>query len=74
MAQLKKYIWNLLISIDQLVNALLGGDPDETVSSRCGKRTNCRFCKWLCDLLHKLDYRHCEESIEQDEGKDGILR
>lgn len=33
----KKYIWNLLISIDQLCNTILGGDPDETMSSRMGK-------------------------------------
>ena len=31
------YFKNVLIGIDQLVNALLGGDPDETVSSRVGK-------------------------------------
>jgi hypothetical protein len=35
---MKRYIWNLLISIDQLFNVLLGGDPDETMSSRMGKR------------------------------------
>lgn len=32
-----KYIWNLLIAIDQLFNTILGGDPDETMSSRMGK-------------------------------------
>lgn len=35
---MKRYIWNLLISIDQLVNTITGGDPDETISSRCGKK------------------------------------
>lgn len=34
---MKKYLYNILIGIDQLVNALLGGDPDETISSRLGK-------------------------------------
>lgn len=33
----KKYIYNILIGIDQLCNAILGGDPDETISSRLGK-------------------------------------
>lgn len=41
----KRYIWNLLIAIDQLFNALLFGDPDETLSSRMGKRARlgCKF-------------------------------
>jgi hypothetical protein len=33
----RKYFWNILVSIDQFVNTLLGGNPDETVSSRMGK-------------------------------------
>lgn len=34
----KRYIWNVLIAIDQFFNTVLGGDPDETMSSRMGKR------------------------------------
>ena len=34
---LKKYLWNILIGIDQLCNSILGGDPGETMSSRMGK-------------------------------------
>jgi hypothetical protein len=42
----KKWFWNVLIALDQLVNALAFGDPDETISSRAakamqeGKRSN----------------------------------
>ncbi|MDP4158147.1 MAG: hypothetical protein Q8911_00075 [Bacillota bacterium] len=32
-----KYFYNILIGIDQLCNTILGGDPDETISSRMGK-------------------------------------
>lgn len=64
-----KYVKNVLIGLDQLANALLGGDPDETVSSRCGK-SRCRLCRVLCRMLDRLDYRHCAESVELDEGKD----
>ena len=32
-----KYFLNILISLDQMGNTLLGGDPDETISSRLGK-------------------------------------
>ena len=31
------YFWNVLVAIDQLFNTILGGDPDETLSSRMGK-------------------------------------
>lgn len=33
----KKYLLNFLISLDQLGNTILGGDPDETISSRLGR-------------------------------------
>lgn len=32
--KIKKYIKNVLISLDQLVNTVLCGRPDETLSSR----------------------------------------
>jgi hypothetical protein len=61
------YLKNLLISLDQLLNAVLLGNPDETLSSRMGKRVaTCKFCAWFCKLLDRVDYRHCQESIEYD--------
>ena len=69
-----KYVWNILISIDQLANTILGGDPDETISSRAGKRQHeQKWAKWLCWALNKLDTGHCKESIEEDEGEDQTL-
>ena len=65
----KRWTFNVLVGFDQLANAVFGGDPDETISSRCGKREHSnRFCKWLCSILHRLDPRHCAEAIEHDEG------
>lgn len=71
MSIVKRYIWNLLISIDQLCNTILGGDPDETMSSRMGKhvvKRDNRLCKFICRLLNKIDPNHCVDSIEKDEG------
>jgi hypothetical protein len=67
---MKRYFWNILISIDQLANTILGGDPDETISSRVGKRAKkgCKFCKFVCRILDIFDKGHCEKSIEKDEG------
>jgi hypothetical protein len=69
---MKRYIWNVLIAIDQFFNAVLGGDPDETMSSRMGKRVlrkDCRFCKFVCGILNVFEKDHCFKSIERDEGE-----
>jgi hypothetical protein len=34
---MKKYFWNILIALDDLINSILGGDPQETMSGRMGK-------------------------------------
>jgi len=68
---MKRYVWNFLISIDQLANTILGGFPDETLSSRMGKRVrkgDCPFCTFMCKVLHLFEEGHCEKSIEDDEG------
>lgn len=75
MALIKRYFWNLFIALDQLANAILGGDPDETISSRIGKREDtCKVCYMLCRLLHLLDPDHCQKSIERDEGGNAIIK
>jgi len=67
------YFWNILISIDQLFNTIFGGDPDETVSSRAGKRQGkSRWANILCWMLNKVDTNHCRKSIEKDEGSDQL--
>ena len=73
----KRYTVNVLTSVDQLANTVLGGDPDETISSRAGKSMEKHGGKkpWsylLCRTLHILDKDHCKKAIEEDEGKDAI--
>lgn len=67
---MKRYALNILISLDQLVNALAAGDPDETISSRAGKAAR-KGVLWgclLCRLLDRLEKDHCNSSIEPDRG------
>lgn len=74
---LRAWLWNILIGIDQLLNALALGDPDETLSSRMGKAVQanrCILCRGLCWLIGKFDPNHCEKTIEADEGKDAIVK
>jgi hypothetical protein len=76
--KIKKYILNILISIDQLSNTILGGDPDMTISGRAGralKEGRCVLCRPLCWFLHLVDHNHCARADrnEADEGKDGVI-
>ena len=67
---MKDYIWNLLVSVDQLVNTIFAGNPDESISSRAAKAERAGK-KWgcvLCKLLDKIDKDHCNKNIELDEG------
>lgn len=70
---MKRYFWNILIGIDQFVNCIFAGYPDETLSSRMGKRVRDNKAKkleiFLCKMLGKIEYDHCNESIEEDEGR-----
>lgn len=74
---MRQYIWNVLISLDQTANTLLGGDPDETLSSRMGKAIaegRCKLCRPVCWLLHVLDKNHCQKSIDPQEGADEVIK
>lgn len=71
MTLLKAYLWNLLVAVDQLLNTLAFGDPDETLSSRMGKavqENRCVLCRRICWLIGKIDPDHCVKTIEPDEG------
>ena len=77
-----RYLYNLCYSIDQFCNTVLGGDPDETISSRLGKlrRRNLGVIPWsrpvsraVAALLDALDPGHCNDSIEDDRGGRAIL-
>jgi len=80
----KTYFWNVLTSLDQMVNTVLGpllnlifqvdgfGYPDETISSVLGKhRDKCKLCRLVCGFIDKIDPKrnHCVRSIELDEGE-----
>lgn len=71
----RKYSLNVLISVDQLFNALAAGDPDETISSRAGKaaRQGKRWGCLLCRFLSLFEKDHCNLSIEPDEGSRAII-
>ena len=64
------WVFRVLIAIDQLLNTVIGGDPDETISSRAAKGAARGVAGWclLCRLLDLVDRDHCRKSLEPDEG------
>ena len=67
-----KYAINILIALDCLANALLLGDPRETICSRLGKVQARDDQTWLgkalCWALDTLDPDHVYKSIDPHEG------
>jgi hypothetical protein len=69
-----RYVFNVLVGLDQLANTFLAGFPDETISSRAGKgRLNgspfWTAAAFLIDLLFlPFEPDHCRRAIEYDEG------
>lgn len=66
------WIVEVLLSLDQLGNALHGGDSRETISSRLGKRlVQARangIIQGLVKVLDILDKNHCFDAIDWDHG------
>ena len=62
---MRAYVINVLVGIDQLANAILGGDPMETISFRAalaredGAQWGCVMCKFL--NLFQRD--HCDRTV-----------
>jgi hypothetical protein len=76
-----KWFLNVLIGIDQLGNAIMFGDPDETISSRIGKIKRkyggkIPWSKPVTKIIDKgldvIDKNHSLDAIEDDEGEDQI--
>ena len=82
MKTIGKWALNILISLDQFGNTILGGDPDETISSRLGKmktkyngsipwyRPLSKIIDWGLD---RIDPDHSIDAIEHDEGSNAVI-
>ncbi len=67
---MKEYFLNLAIALDQFVNTLFGGHPDETFSASCYRKRNDFLGWWLVyhfvNLLFFWQENHCKESYESE--------
>lgn len=58
-----------LITVNQLINTLLDGWPDETLSSRCYRWARGGVRAWPCKLVDGLFFwqrEHCKNSYESE--------
>ena len=63
------YVKRILIAVDQLLNALFGGWPDETLSSRCWRWSRDRVRAWPLRAVAGLFFwekEHCRGSYESE--------
>ena len=63
------YLKNILIGVDQLLNTLFRGWPDETLSSRCWRWDRDGVRHWprkLVDALFYWEKAHCKSSYESE--------
>lgn len=79
---LGRWTHNLFISVDQFGNAITGGDPDETISSRLGRLRRAyrhRFFRkrpasaFIANVLDAVFPGHTTKSIEPHRGDKGVL-
>lgn len=64
---MKQYLLNVAIALDQVLNALRGGSPDETLSAAAWRteqkgRLFGRLFRPLIDLLFFWQDKHCYEA------------
>ncbi|WP_406022526.1 hypothetical protein [Succinivibrio sp.] len=64
-----KYLINILIAFDQLVNTLFGGSCDETISALCYRKSQqkghyfYKILKFILDIcLSPIKQNHCEQA------------
>lgn len=73
----KQYRDNNLRAVSQVLNAITGGDEDEMICGRVGKRAakGGKIAKVLEAALNFIfGEGHCARCIEPDEGDSAVLR
>lgn len=75
MSDLKRFLINLLLMLDETGNTLTGGSPNETISERAAKARN-NGKRWgciLCSILDRIQANHCNNALTSTIGDDTII-
>jgi len=67
---MKDYLWNIFVAFDRFCNAILAGNPKETISTRLARLRNKGndLGELGCKVLDTIDNDHCDEAIKTDEA------
>jgi hypothetical protein len=68
---MKTYLLNNVVALDQQINTLLGGSPDETLSARAYRteqqgKTFGKFFRPAIDALFFFDHDHCRNAYNAE--------
>lgn len=65
-----RWVWQVLIAIDQFINAIFGGYADETLSSRAHRQQNKKWywfvLRRFIDLIFFFEKDHCRNAWESE--------
>lgn len=63
-------IFEVLVAADQLLNAILGGWADETMSARCWRLRDGKPYCWLRPTIDRIFFwqpNHCQDAYESEQ-------
>lgn len=75
MTKICRYLLNYAVLIDEGINTIFGGSPNETVSERAAKARNAGR-KWgcvLCRVLNWINQGHCDKALTSTVGDDAVI-
>jgi len=67
---MKAYALNILAAISQVINAIIGGDPNVTISARCHRgrdRYPWKVLRWVINKSFWFEEDHCKASYVRDQ-------
>lgn len=69
---IKQHLWNILLAVDYLANAIAGGDPEETISQRLGREYPHSFLRKFVDFL--FGKGHCEKANQTGTNGKAVIK
>ncbi|AIV86485.1 hypothetical protein NCF_04377 [Burkholderia pseudomallei] len=75
MSKIGRYLLNFAVLLDEAVNTIFGGSPNETISERAAKARNAgrRWGCVLCRFLDTISKGHCDDALTSTIGDDAVI-
>lgn len=72
--KISQYFFNVAVGIDQLGNTIIGGAPDETISSRCYRHSDdnrfAAVARKVIDFIFSIwEENHCYEAFKSEQER-----